>query len=132
MKNTITVETRNNNNELMPKLFKIDETIIKGLYVTHTPFKVKKNIKKFSIVKQQAKSFKDVGVKYSKHEGFVIVTINLRAPNVNLYIQFLILKEVTSLSILHSEHPMLFGLKEVLINGCSLSGCNTLADLMNF
>jgi len=118
------------NGEVVTKQYKIDEVIFDGLYLTHTKKDVKYNVKSFGIIKQQAKTEKDIGIKYSTQTGCVIVTFNVRPPGVNFYGQFLIGKDVKPLDILDCDHQSLEGMKEILLDGLDLAKCVTVADLM--
>jgi len=118
------------NGKIITKLFKIDETISNGLYFTVDVKKVKANIKSFAIKKRPAKTYDDIGVQYSKNGKCVIVTFNIRQPNVNVYGQFLIGQEVKPLDILNCEHPAVNGLQAILMDGCDLANVQTMDDLI--
>tara|TARA_R110000782_G_C14603040_1_gene391250 strand:- start:139 stop:546 length:408 start_codon:yes stop_codon:yes gene_type:complete len=118
------------NDKIITKNFSIDETILEGLYLTRDVKKVKNNIKSFGIKKRPAKTYDDMGIRYSKNGKCVIVTFNIRQPNVNVYGQFLIGDEVESLDILNCKHPSIEGLHAVLMDGCDLAKVQTMADFL--
>jgi len=118
------------NGKTITKLFDIDETIFNGFYFTMDAKKVKDNIKRFGIKKRPAKTYDDIGVQYSKNGECVIVTFNVRQPNINVYGQFLLGKEVKQLDILNCEHPAVNGLKTILMDGCDLAKVQTMEDLL--
>jgi hypothetical protein len=129
MKEIVKIDVEQND-EIVTKQFKIDEVIFDGLYMTHTKKYVKYNIKSFGITKQQAKTEKDIGIKYSTQTGCVIVTFNVRQQGYNFYGQFLIAKDVKPLDILDCDHVALEGMKEILLDGLDLAKCVTVADLL--
>ena len=118
------------NDRIITKLFNIDETIFNGLYLTSDIKKVKNNIKSFGIKKRPAKTYDDIGVQYSKNGKCVIVTFNIRQPNINVYGQFLIGEEVNPLDILNCKHPSIEGLHSILMDACDIAQVKTMADLM--
>jgi len=111
------------------KIFKIDEVILKNLYLTSKRNKVKENIRKFNIDVQKAKSMNDLGIKVSKHDKNVILTINFMFPQTTY--QMLLNDKTKKEDILDSEHPLLHGFKPYLMSYCDLTKPLTLADLMN-
>lgn len=129
MKQIVKIDVEKNG-RIINKLFNIDETISNGFYFTIDDKKVKTNIKSFGIKKRPAKTYDDIGVQYSKNGKCVIVTFNIRQPNVNVYGQFLIGEEVKPLDILNCEHPAVNGLQAILMDGCDLAKAQTMADLM--
>lgn len=129
MKQIVKIDVEKND-KIITKLFRIDETLSEGFYVTIDDKKVKANIKSFRIKKRPAKTYNDIGVQYSKHGKCVIVTFNVRQPNSNVYGQFLIGEEASPLDILNCEHPCVDGLRAILMDGCDLAKVNTLADFM--
>jgi hypothetical protein len=118
------------NDTIITKLFNIDETISEGFYFTMDDKKVKTNIKSFGIKKRPAKTYDDIGVQYSKNGKCVIVTFNIRQPNVNVYGQFLIGEEINTLDILNCEHPAVNGFEPILMDACDLVKVQTMDDLM--
>ena len=129
MKQIVKIDVEKNG-RIITKLFNIDETISDGFYFTMDDKKVKTNIKSFGIKKRPAKTYDDIGVQYSKNGKCVIVTFNIRQPNVNFYGQFLIGEEVKPLDILNCEHPAVNGLQAILMDGCDLAKVQTMDDLM--
>ena len=118
------------NSRIITKLFNIDETIFDGFYFTIDDKKINTNIKSFGIRKRSAKTYQDIGVQYSKNGKCVIVTFNIRQPNINVYGQFLIGEEVNPLDILNCEHPAVNGLQAILMDGCDLAKVQSMNDLM--
>ena len=129
MKQIVKIDVEKNN-KIITKLFNIDETIFDGFYFTIDNKKVKSNIKSFDIQKRPAKTYDDIGIKYSKNGKCVIVTFNVRQPNVSVYGQFLIGEEVKPLDILNCEHPAINGFQSILMDGCDLAKVKTVADLI--
>ena len=129
MKQIVRIDVKKNN-KTITKLFNIDEIISDGFYFTIDDKKVKSNIKSFGIQKRPAKTFDDIGIKYSKNGKCVIVTFNVRQPGVSVYGQFLIGEEVKPLDILNCEHPAVNGLQAILMDGCDLAKVKTMDDLM--
>tara|TARA_R110000796_G_scaffold16616_3_gene51824 strand:- start:3518 stop:3925 length:408 start_codon:yes stop_codon:yes gene_type:complete len=129
MKQIVKIDVEEND-KIITKIFKIDETIFDGFFFTTDEKKVKSNIKKFGIKKQPAKTYNDIGVKYSKEGKCVIVTFNIKQPNMNFYGQFLIGSEVETLDILNCEHPAVKGLEAMLMDGLDLAKVQTLEDFV--
>ena len=129
MRNIVKIDV-DKNGKTITKLFDIDETISDGFYFTMDAKKVKANIKSFGIKKRPAKTYDNIGVQYSKNGKCVIVTFNIRQPNINVYGQFLIGEEVKPLDILNCEHPAVNGLQAILMDGCDLAKVQTMDDLM--
>ena len=129
MKQIVKIDVEKNN-KTITKLFNIDETISDGFYFTIDEKKVKNNIKSFNIQKRPAKTYDDIGVRYSKNGKCVIVTFNVRQPNVSVYGQFLIGEEVKPLDVLNCEHPAVNGFQSILMDGCDLAKVQTVADLI--
>ena len=118
------------NGKFVAKLFKIDEIIFDGLYLTQDSKKVSENIKSFGIKKRPAKTYDDIGIQYSKIGKCTIITFNIRQPNISVYGQFIVGQEVNQLDILNCEHPAVKGMKPILMDGCDLSKAATMADLL--
>tara|TARA_R110001606_G_scaffold359052_1_gene510815 strand:- start:76 stop:483 length:408 start_codon:yes stop_codon:yes gene_type:complete len=129
MKQIVKIDVEKNN-KIITKLFNIDETIFDGFYFTIDNKKVKSNIKSFDIQKRPAKTYDDIGIKYSKKGKCVIVTFNVRQHNISVYGQFLIGEEVKPLDILNCEHPAINGFQSILMDGCDLAKVKTVADLI--
>tara|TARA_R110000782_G_scaffold148090_1_gene240792 strand:- start:9648 stop:10055 length:408 start_codon:yes stop_codon:yes gene_type:complete len=118
------------NDTIITKLFNIDETISEGFYLTMNDEKVNTNIESFGIKKTPAKSYDDIGVQYQKNGNCVIVTFNIKQPNIDFYGQFLIGEQINTLDILNCEHNALNGLQPILMDACDLVKVQTMDDLM--
>lgn len=109
-----------------------NEELTKGLYLVGFDKYIKSNVKKLNIEYQIPDIKEQIGVRFTKQNNFVIVTIViLDEINGNLKIQF-ILKENCSAELIYScKNIVLEGLRETLIDGLQMMYANTLQDIMD-
>lgn len=131
MENIVKIDVYEEDGSIVTKTLNIDETISNGFYFVMDQDKVKSNIEIFNISPRPAKTYNDIGVQYSKNGKCVIVTFNIRQPNIDVYGQFLIGEEITPLDVLNCEHPAVNGLQSILMDACDLAKVQTMADLSN-
>jgi hypothetical protein len=118
-------------NGVFPTMFNVDRTIMEGLYMTSDQVKVKNNIKRFKITKRPAKSFNDIGIQYTKNGDCVIVTFNIRQPNISVYGQFVVGSDLDKMDVLNCEDESLEGLHAIIMDACDLSRVNTMQDFLD-
>jgi hypothetical protein len=105
------------------------EELVKGLYLVGDDSFIKRNVKALDIKYQVPKTNKEMGVKFSKQYGCVLLTIVMLDEILNKQkIQFVIKEDCTAESIYNCRHYILEGFRETLISGLQMLYATTLED----
>ena len=110
------------------KIFNFDDKLFDGIFFTYSRSKIKSNIKAFIISKQKAKGDKDIGIRFTKLFGNVIITMNFQIIG---DIQILIKDYVTIEDVLKCDFREYNPLKDVFIDGCKLGKMETAQDIID-
>ena len=109
-----------------------DQELTKGLYSVGKNEFVNKNIKNLKINVNPAKDNNSVGLRFTKKENFIIVTVGIddgiQPP---FYIQFIITKKCSAKLINNCTFYLLEDFKVILIEALEVLNAETLQDLMN-
>jgi len=110
-----------------------NEELTKGLYLVGDDAYVKRNTKLLNIKCQVPDTNRDVGIKFSKQYGCVLLTIVTLDSNMSKQkIQFIIKESCTAENIYSCRHYILDGFREVLISGLQMLYAKTLEDAVNW
>jgi hypothetical protein len=110
-----------------------DHVVTKGLYLAVTSSYIKKNVKALSIDYQVPDDVTMMGVKYSKQNEFVAITLGIFDDHKQPHkFQFIIKESCTPDHIYSCRHGLIEGLKEVLIDGLKMLYATTLNDVADW
>ena len=110
-----------------------DEQVTKGLFLVGSDKYIKRNIKLLNIDLQIPNDIQKLGVRYSKKNNFVVVSIVVLDEDFNKHKMQYILKDSCTIKLIENcSHYVLRGVKEVLINGLDLLKVQTLEDAINW
>ena len=110
-----------------------NEELTRGLYLVGDDSYVERNMDSLNIKCQIPSTNGEVGIKFSKQYGCVLLTIITLDSKMNKQkIQFIIKESCTAENIYNCRHYILDGFRELLISGLQMLYARTIQDAISW